>query len=100
MKKLKQTFFITVAALTVLMLIMSLFVGIYSKTVAVLGIVFAVGAAVAFFLVYLNRQNHLRQFIESVERQTGSRSKLIEMIFHRAGIFTAAAVMLSSPPTS
>ena len=80
MKKLKQTFFITVAALTVLMLIMSLFVGIYSKTVAVLGIVFAVGAAIAFFLVYLNRQNHLRQFIELVERQTGSRSKLMERL--------------------
>ncbi len=80
MKKLKQAFLITVAVLTGLMLMMSLFVGIYSKTVAIVGLVLTVGCAITFFVVYINRQNHLRQFIDTVERQTGGKSKLMERL--------------------
>ena len=80
MKKLKQAFLITVAVLTGLMLMMSLFVGIYSKTVAIVGLVLTVGCAITFFVVYINRQNHLRQFIDTVERQTGAKSKLMERL--------------------
>ncbi|MBQ2815922.1 MAG: DHH family phosphoesterase [Clostridia bacterium] len=80
MKKLKQAFLITVAVLTGLMLIMSLFVGIYSKTAAIVGLILTVGCATAFFVVYINRQNHLKQFIDTVERQTGGKSKLMERL--------------------
>ena len=80
MKKLKQAFLITVAVLTGLMLMMSLFVGVYSKTVAIVGLVLTVGCAITFFVVYINRQNHLRQFIDTVERQTGGKSKLMERL--------------------
>ena len=80
MKKLKQVFLITVAVLTGLMLMMSLFVGIYSKTAAIVGLVLTVGCAITFFVVYINRQNHLRQFIDTVERQTGGKSKLMERL--------------------
>ena len=80
MKKLKQAFLITFAVLTGLMLMMSLFVGIYSKTVAIVGLVLTVGCAITFFVVYINRQNHLRQFIDTVERQTGGKSKLMERL--------------------
>ena len=80
MKKFKQAFVIIVAALTGLMLIMSLFVGIYSKMVAIVGLILTIGCAVAFFVIYINRQNHLKQFIDLVERQTGGRSKLMERL--------------------